>query len=120
MPLNSGRMWGEMMREFRIECIAIGKGPKESAWEIIAEQAQTLLSHFAPNVDFRHTSVGWEHNQDEWHHWNAIYDEKSWIEEGTFIFATLATLMLRDDPDLAGFAASLYYRDDGGDWLECG
>jgi hypothetical protein len=108
------------MREFRIECLALASLPPETAWDLIADQAQLLLTHFAPQVSFRQPARGWAYSQDEWHHWNAVFDEQGWVATGTFIYAAVVALMLRADPDLAGFAASLYYCDDGGKWLECG
>lgn len=108
------------MREFRIECISLAKESAETAWGNIVDAAQTLLTTYAPQVDIRQTPGGWSYSQDEWHRWSTVYDTVSWAESGTLIFAALVALMLRDDPDLLGFAVVLHYRDNNGSWVECG
>jgi hypothetical protein len=108
------------MRQFRLECIALAKEPAETMWDGIADAAQALINVYAPGVSFRTPPGGWEYSSDDWHHWNTEFSANQWVESGTLLFAALVTLMLRLDADLAGFAAILYYRDAGGDWVECG
>lgn len=105
------------MRTFRIECITLGKEPAETVWDTITDRAQTVLISYAPHVPWPGT---WKYHHDDWHHWTLDFHEVEWVNTGTLVFAASVTLMLKDDPELADFAVVLYYRDDAGDWVECG